>query len=251
MASAAVDKKLQDLTASIPSRAASTKTIVGQLGTWLQRYRGGMPLGFLAAICQFESGGKMVAGDPNLGEYGFFQVAASTPTSFGYAAATRTDAEANVFFGGLEYNIEAVKMAMADSRVSLGTEQSWKLARLAFAIGSGGTKTLLKNSAGLGSDPWAAIKSYMAQTGGVPLGGQSADTVFTRVHAVDIVWQVGQLAYPSSPGIPSIPPPPPTLGPPTVQAPILARIAGARTAQMLALAGIIGLASWWFYFRKR
>lgn len=229
----------------------STRGLLGTLGPLLDRYRGGMPLGFLAAIAQFESGGKMTAGDPNLGEYGIFQVAATTPPSFGYPAALRTDTEGNIFLGALEYNIEAAKQALNDPRVSLGSEDSWKLARLGFAIGSGGTQKLLQASRGLGGSAWAAVKAYVDQTGGIPLGSQSADKVRDRVHAVDVTWAVGQQAAGGSAGLPSIPPPPAGQPAPRVPAPILAKIASAHTAQLFVLAGVAAVAAWFFYFRRR
>jgi hypothetical protein len=235
---------------SLQTRISAARSIYSALSPWLIRYRGGMPVGFAAAIIQMESGGKMIAGDPSLGEYGYMQVAANTPPSFGYPASLRTEPEGNVFLGLLELNVEAVKQALNDARIVLGSDDSWKLARLGFAIGSGGTRTLLANSKNFAGGPWAAIRAYLAQTGGLGLGSQSAQKVADRVAAVDIAWEVGQAVSPGSGGIPAIPPPPAGLNPPSISQGVLARIASARTAQMLGLA-IVGAGAWYLWKRSR
>lgn len=235
---------------SLQTRISAARAIYTALAPWLLRYRGGMPAGFAAAIIQMESGGKMVAGDASLGEYGYMQVAANTPTSFGYPADLRTQPEGNVFLGLLELNVEAVKQALNDPRIVLGSDDSWKIARLGFAIGSGGTRTLLANSKTFAGSPWAAIRAYIAQTGGIPLGSQSASKVADRVAAVDTAWSVGQAIAPGPGGIPSVPPPPAGLNPPSISQSVLAKIASARTAQLLGLAVFGGLA-WYLWKRSR
>jgi hypothetical protein len=199
--------KLETLKQSVSSRASASAKIMGQIGAWLSRYHGGMPLGFLAAIVQFESGGNPNAGgDAGLGEHGYLQVAASTAQTFGLPPATRLQPEANIFLGALEYQLEAIKMHLAlPAAVRLGTPDSWKLARLAFAIGSPGTRKLL--AAGVpstSSTPWADLLAYLDRVGGVALGSQEAGKVWYRAHAVDVLWTIGQAVDPAQ-----------SVGPPT------------------------------------
>jgi hypothetical protein len=198
--------KLATLQQSAPSRASATSRILGDIGSWLDRYHGGMPLGFLAAIVQFESGGKADAGgDAGLGEHGYLQVAASTAETFGLPPAIRFQPEANIFLGALEYQLEAVKMHLAlPSAVRLGTADSWKLARLAFAVGSPGTRKIL--TAGVSptsSQPWEDLLDYLDRVGGVALGSQEPGKVWYRAHAVDVLWGIGEAVAPTSPGPPT------------------------------------------------
>lgn len=228
-------------------RVTETKAILASIGPLLERYHGGMPVGFMAAIAQVESGGRMVAGDASLGEYGIFQVAANTPPSFGYPADLRTSVEGNVFLAALEYAVHAVVLSAYDPRIKLGSEDSWKVARLGFAIGMGGTRKLLDASRGIPGTAWQAIVTYVDTTPGMSLGSQSPAKVRDRVHLVDTVWAVGQAARPGAPGIPVIPPPPQGLPPPSVKPDILSRIAKARTAQLLALAAAAAIGAWLYW----
>lgn len=227
----------------------AVKSIIASLGPLLERYRGGMPLGFLAAIIQVESGGRMVAGDASLGEFGYLQVAADVPPKFGYPASLRTTPEGNIFVGALEYAINAVALSLYDPRIQLGSEDSWKIARLGFAIGMGGTRKLLDASRGLGGSAWQAIKTYVDSTPGMALGSQSPAKVRDRVHLVDTVWATGQAVAPGSGGLPTIPPPPAGLNPPVIKPAIAAKLASARSTQiLLVLAAIAG--GVWFYLRS-
>jgi hypothetical protein len=152
-----------------------------------------MPAGFLAAIASFESGGKMSStGDAALGEVGIFQITRSFPPKVGLPAESRRDTETNVFLGCLEYQIMAVKMFLTTPAISLGTIDNWKLARLAFAIGEGGTRKLLNLS---GVRSYRALLDYLDRVGGVPLGRQSAGKVWFRAHVIDVLWDVGQKAH--------------------------------------------------------
>lgn len=154
-----------------------------------------MPVGFLAAIASFESGGKMSSrGDSSLGEVGIFQITRSFPPKVGLSAEARFNEEANVFLGCLEYQMMAVEMWLAQPSISMGTPDSWKLARLAFAIGAGGTRTLLRKS---GARSYQELVEYVDNQGGVSLGRQSASKVWFRVHVIDVLWRVGQLARPA------------------------------------------------------
>ena len=153
-----------------------------------------MPSGFLAAIASFESGGKMSStGDVGLGEVGIFQITSSFPPKVGLPAESRRDKETNVFLGCLEYQIMAVEMHLANPRIPLGTIDNWKLARLAFAIGAGGTRTLLKQS---GAGSWDGLVAYVDRVGGVSLGSQSASKVWFRVHVINVLWDIGKLVNP-------------------------------------------------------
>lgn len=191
--------KLRERRAQIPARAEKARAIENALGPLLRRYHGGMPRGFLAAIAEWESGGKMSSrGDPALGEVGIFQITSSFPPEIGWPANSRYQEENNVFLGCLEYQIEAVRMFFA-SGIALGTEDNWKLARLAFAVGSPGTRKLLRAS---GAKTYAQLLRYLDQTGGVSLGKQSAGLVWFRAHSVDLLWEIGKRVrtpFPSAP----------------------------------------------------
>jgi hypothetical protein len=154
-----------------------------------------MSAGFLAAIANFESGGKMSStGDAVLGEVGIFQITHSFPPKVGLPPDSRRNEETNVFLGCLEYQMMAVKMFFAAPHISLGSIDNWKLARLAFSVGEGGTRTLLNKS---GARNWNQLLGYVDRVGGVPLGRQSASKVWFRVHVIDVLWDIGQKVKPS------------------------------------------------------
>ena len=194
MVSSEFRSKLQQQIQSIPSSAAKAREVYNRLRPLLNRYKGGMSAGFLAAIASFESGGKMGSrGDDVLGEVGIFQITSSFPPKVGLPADSRRDEETNVFLGCIEYQIMAVEMYLANPRIPLGTIDNWKLARLAFAIGAGGTRTLLKRS---NAGSWAGLVAYVDSVGGVALGRQSASKVWFRVHVIDVLWDIGKLVNP-------------------------------------------------------
>jgi hypothetical protein len=182
------------------TKVAQARGLYEKYKPWLRRYRGGMPAGMLAAIMLHESSGRENAtGDPALGEYGLFQISSIFPPTVGVSADKRYDPETNVFLGGLEFNILAVKtkLAMPDpSIVRLGTSDSWCLSRLMFAVGEGGTKALIRDATGFNpayaSQVFSTIVRYVGKTGGQVLGGQSADKVYARVMAVAEQWDIGQ-----------------------------------------------------------
>lgn len=193
---------------------ASARAIYDQLGPWINRYKGGIPAGFLAAAILHESGGNFGApGDASLGEVGYLQVAEYVPPLFGYDPAARADPESNIAIGALEYALEAVYWSFAYPQVHLGSADSWKLARLAFAIGRSGSHQLaaLAQAAG-GLDDGAVYNSivrYVLANGGVPLGSQSADKVAQRVLDIDRQWAIGQAVQPGLSGPPTLIPDPP------------------------------------------
>jgi hypothetical protein len=183
------ESKLAQQIADIPRNAERARAVYSRLRPLLERYNGGMPAGFMAAIASFESGGKMSStGDSTLGEVGIFQITKSFPGKVGLPADSRFNEEVNVFLGGIEYQIMAVEMHLANPRIRLGTPDNWKLARLAFAIGAPGTKKLLEQS---GASSWPELVRWVDAQGGVALGRQSAGKVWFRVHVIDVLWQIG------------------------------------------------------------
>lgn len=210
--------KLARLLASVPARIQKAREIyAGQIGQWIRKYHGGCPAGFMAAIAEFESGGRMIEGDDRLGEVGFFQITGSFPPKVGVIPSARYKPEVNVFLGGLEYNMAAAELKVHHPWLDLASADIWKLARLSFAIGKSGTRQLIDGSRTDGHSPWRDVKRYVSQTGGVSLGRQSASKVWFRVHAVDVQWHVGSyvapivlrapVAIPSPPGINYVVPP--------------------------------------------
>lgn len=194
--------------ANVAARVKRGKAILAELGPWIDRYRGGMPAGFAAAVIQWESNGQMGAtGDVGLGEAGYFQITATFPPSVGVPATVRLQPEGNVALGLLEYQIEAVKLWLADPNIVLGSADSWKLARLAFAIGAYGAKTLVQEAGPTQRGKvFDAVRAYVDRTGGRAFGSMSAGLVWYRVHTIDLVWQIGQAIEPGSGSRPSLPP---------------------------------------------
>jgi len=187
--------KLNSQIADIPRSAGRARDVYDRLNPWLDKYHGGMPAGFLAAIASFESGGRMSStGDSQLGEVGIFQITSSFPPKVGLPAGSRYDKQTNIFLGCLEYQIMAVKMFFAAPAIRLGSVDNWKLARLAFSVGEGGTRTLLKQS---GARSWSDLVGYINRTGGISLGRQSAGKVWFRVRVIDVLWEIGQRVKPS------------------------------------------------------
>jgi hypothetical protein len=179
--------------------AARARAIYLALKTPLLRYRGGMPAGAMAAIAEIESGGRMDApGDPDLGEAGYFQITSSFPTSVGVDPSVRLAPEGNVFLAGLEYQIEAVRTSRMSSAVTLGTLDSWRLARLAFAVGSSGTKRLLAAARpSIAGQAFAGVLAWADATGAMALSsGQPAGKVWYRIKMTELAFRAGALAAP-------------------------------------------------------
>jgi len=202
---------------------ARAQAIYDQLGPWIDKYHGGVPAGFIASAILHESGGNFNApGDPSLGEVGFLQVAAYVPALFGYDPSARLDPESNIAIGVLEYELEAVLWMLSFPEAILGTADSWKLARLAFAVGRGGSHqlaSLAQQSLGhlTVGDVYHDIVRWVVASGGVPLGSQSAAKVVSRVVDIDRQWAIGQAVSAGLPGPPMIIPDPPA-GPYTIPA---------------------------------
>jgi hypothetical protein len=186
--------KLNRQIADISKNAVRARGVYDRLAPLLNKYHGGMSAGFLAAIASFESGGKMSSrGDSSLGEVGIFQITKTFPQKVGLPASSRFDEATNVFLGCIEYQIMAVEMYFAAPAIGLGGVDNWKLARLAFSIGAGGTRTLLKKS---GARSWSELVDYVDRVGGLALGRQTAGKVWFRVRVIDVLWAVGQEAKP-------------------------------------------------------
>lgn len=178
------------------TKAEETRAIYDKFRSWLLRYRGGMPAGFLAAIIQHESGGRMDAkGDVSLGEAGLFQIESSFPGKVGLPAEARLVPENNVFLGSLEYQLRAIEFL---PYASLGSSDSWRLARLGFAIGSAGTRKVIDaatsgNPGAYRGNLFAQILSWANRTGAIAVSsGQPAEKVKARINAVQEQWDVGQ-----------------------------------------------------------
>lgn len=195
---------------------ARAKALLDQFGDWINTYRGGMPAGWMASIMLHESGGNFAApGDPSLGEVGYYQIAAYVPPMFGLDAEARNDPESNVAIASLEYALEAAywKASFPDA-VQLGTGDSWRLARLAFAVGRAGSHQLaqlaLQAFGSLTSgDVYGDIVRLVSAGGSVPLGSQSASKVAARVIDIGRQWNIGQDAGGGSIGPPTLIPSPP------------------------------------------
>lgn len=199
---------------------ARAKAIYSQLGPWIDRYHGGIPAGFIASAILHESGGNFGApGDASLGELGYLQVASYVPPLFGYDPSARADPESNIAIGVLEYELEAAYWARDYPQVALGTDDSWKLARLSFAVGRGGSRQLAALAAANGGltdgDVYHDIYRTVLATGGIPLGSQSADKVRQRVIDIDRQWAIGQAVSAGVSGPPMRIPDPPA-GPYTI-----------------------------------
>jgi hypothetical protein len=176
---------------------ADVRAIYDRFGTWIRKYKGGMPGGMIAAVIQHESGGNPNAiGDATLGEQGLMQIEASFPAKVGLSPSiNRLDPEINIFLGSLEQQLRAIEFLPYSP---LGTPDSWKLARLSFAVGSAGTRRLI--DAATGGKPalyrgrvFETVRSWANQTGAIALSsGQPADKVVARINAVQSQWDVGQ-----------------------------------------------------------
>lgn len=208
--------------AQFDADVAQASALLSQYGEWINRYRGGMPPGWMAAIMAHESGGNFGApGDPSLGEVGFYQIASYLPGIFGYDAAARYDPETNVALASLEYALESVMWLLAfPQAVRLGSADAWKLARLAFAVGRAGSHqlaTLAAASQGgvTDGDLFGDIRRWTQATGAVGLGSQSAAKVAQRVLDIDRQWAIGQAVSGGPAGPPTLIPDPP-VGPYTL-----------------------------------
>lgn len=202
-----------------------------------------------------ESGGNFAApGDPTLGELGYYQIAEYVPPLFGYPAIARADPETNVALASLEYGLEAGLWSNDYPQAQIGTSDSWKLARLAFAVGRAGSRTLAgMTSAAMGGyltpgGVYGDIARWTASTGGIPLGSQSAAKVLQRVLDIDRQWAIGQAVQPGISSSPQLIPEPPS-GPYTIPASVIDYFVEPIPATLLILGG--GLAIFLYLIARR
>lgn len=193
----------------------NSRKILAKYGTWIDKYRGGLPASVMAAYMNHESGGNFAApGDASLGEVGFYQIAAYVPPLFGLPATARMDPETNIAIASLEYGLEAVKWHLRyPSLVRLGTPDSWKLGRLSFAVGRGGSYTLADRANALHylqpGDVYGGIARYVAAAGAPALGSQSGAKVASRVASIPEQWKIAEAIGSISTGPPTLIPNPP------------------------------------------
>jgi hypothetical protein len=140
--------KLADQIASIPSRVKTAKAVYAKHGNLINKYRGGVPAGLVAAYITVESGGNEKAtGDPRLGEYGLLQTASYTEKDFGVPEGTRYNTEGGVFLGLLHMNAEARALSLKyPAYISNGSMDNWLLARASFALGRYGMTSRLEKA---------------------------------------------------------------------------------------------------------
>lgn len=189
----------------IPGRVRYAKAFYEKYGPWLHKYSGGMPVGFMAAIAQWESNGKMSSsGDPRLGEVGFFQLSDSSINRYKLSSDPRSKPEGNIFLAGVEYNDYAASLkADFPHLFELGSKDNWMMARLAFAIGYYGTQTVIRKARPRYGRVWRDVAAWADRTGAVGFGAyQSAGKVWFRIKNIDVQWKVGLQVEQSWYGVP-------------------------------------------------
>lgn len=203
---------LNNKIAELPNTVKTATAFLSKNSSWLNQYKGGMPIGFFAAIAALESNAKMIEGDPNLGEFGYYQIAAKTPTELGLSSELRKSPEGNIFLAGVEYNIEAKRLALKyPNLIQEGTIDQWKMARLVFAIGRYGTDTCINlANPTVKGDVFGAIERWADATGATSIGSSEADKIWYRIKAVShVAWAAGRLTVPHQHvGVPVKPPAP-------------------------------------------
>ena len=170
-----------------------------KIGRLLDKYHGGMPTGFLAAIACHESSCNMgSSGDASLGEIGIFQVTNSFPRKVSVNPTVRHSTEGNIFLGCLEYNYWAAQVVLDfPNLVSNGSVDQWLLARLIFAIGYGGTRSVMRAANPRPGNVYNQLIAWANRTGGISAGSQSAAKVKARILAVPVQWEIGQQIAPT------------------------------------------------------
>jgi hypothetical protein len=202
------DTQLAAKVAALGSLAKTAAGFYASYGNFVEKYRGGMPGKLLAAIASIESSGRMVAGDASLGEYGFFQVAAQTERDFGVPGGLRMQPEGNVFLAALEYNVEALRLAIKyPAYVKSGSLGQWHLARLVFAIGRHGADVCIQAAVaggymGLG-EGFTGVVRWADKTGAVAIGGSEAGKIWYRIKLIQVTQSVADAIGGGGAGAPS------------------------------------------------
>lgn len=197
-----------------PSTVASARKFYTKYGRWVDRYHGGVPVGFLCATAALESNGTMVAGDPSYGEFGFFQIATHTEGIYGLPKDFRKTPEGNIFLAGLEYNVEAKRLQLKYPEIVIdGTKDQWLLARLVFAFGNHGADVCIQAAVAHGSvvrgRVFEGIVRWADETGAIKIGGSVAEKIWYRIHMLnDVNWPVGAAVTTQYMGVPHLPPAP-------------------------------------------
>lgn len=235
-------------------------------GLW-ERYHGSFPIGMMAAYATEESGGQQVCsgddpngestcgGSPSVdgGEYGVFQITRATEARFGVPDGTRKQVEGNFFLAGAETNTNAA-IAARKYGVPMGSQESWLLAFLAFAIGSGGTKMVWDAAVAAGYSGYSGLMQWAANGNAFPISGPSgtmpASTIVRRINIAASNWTAGVNAgLPMDTGVPFIP-----TAPGGVDASIpedAAGLIGIGDTSAWWIAGVAALGYWLFTRKKR
>ena len=199
--------------AAIPSTTKAALAFKAKYAAYLSKYHGGLPLGLMCSIAALESGGKMVAGDPDYGEYGFFQIATHTEDIFGLPRDFRKTPQNNIFLGSLEYNVAARRLHLLYPDLVIdGSMDAWLLARMSFVFGNNGTNICIKEAAEHGSvargNVTGGILKWADDTGAIKIGGSEAGKIWYRLHMItDVTLPIGK-ALGGYPGTPVLPPAP-------------------------------------------
>lgn len=235
-----------DLNAQAATTSAARK-FYDTFGSQIDAFRGGMPAGMMAAIAMHESGGRMVAGDASLGEFGFFQITTDFPHTVGVDPSVRTDPTGNIFLAGLEYNIEAQRAKQRHPDLVInGTADQWMLARAVFALGIGAVTNLINlakpsTPGGLFAD----LVDFVDTNPSVSVSGYEPGKVWYRIKSIPLQWQIGQNVTPQSAGIPVQVPAPPGISYNLPKGISLPKAAGG-----VILALIAGGALFWWLRRR-
>lgn len=237
--------------AAFAGDVARAGALLDQFGPWFDKYKGGMTAAWLASIMLHESGGNFNApGDASLGELGYYQIAAYVPPLFGYDASARADPESNVAIAVLEYSLEAAlwKLRYPDY-VVLGSKDSWKLARLTFAVGRAGSYALADQAIAHGyttaGDLYHSIVADVLANGAPVLGSQSSAKVIARVVDIDRQWAISEALGGGMVGPPTMIPDPPA-GPYAIPANVVAYFSTPIPVIVWLIgAGAVGLAYLW------
>lgn len=189
--------ELKRKVAAIPEFVADGKDFLNKYKSWFNKYHGGAPIGFNAAIAIWESGGNFSSpGDETLGEYGFFQVAKNTPEDYGLPANLRLTPEGNFYVHFLDFNVEAARLLTRYPQYIRGGDDLWKWTRLVFAIGPGGTKMMIERAVSAGylkpGGTYADLVNFAKAGGASGAGSQSPDKIAFRIQAIPIQWEIGR-----------------------------------------------------------
>lgn len=237
--------------ASFNADVARGRAILANLRPWIDRYRGGMPAGWMASIILHESGGNFGApGDASLGEVGYMQVAAYVPPLFEYPSGARMEPENNLAIGSLEYALEHALWVKDFVPVQIGSADAWRLARLSFAVGRGGSRTLAAMAAAArggsltGGDVYGDILRFVSTSGAPALGSQTPAKVVARVQSIQRQWDLGQAIEAGMAGPPTRIPDPPA-GPYTIPADADPYFVKPISGTLLAIGGGLALLVYW------